>query len=206
MKRFEKEMVMNAVKDAFLTDSYDEYSIGNGWTVVRNDDIESWEDEGITILSDRKDVFNVVCSYCVENFCDSEEEWFFEKGKVIERLVDYVYEEQLSFIETYEHTAEKYSYTYLRHALKSGEMSKDDVVSAALNEIQNILTDWDFDEDCDYMYLEEDWWNEAVPALKGYFKVIKDDCDTTLPEWIRTDIEAIQDRWVNFGQELALEE
>lgn len=88
MVKFDKNLVLSAVKDAFLNGSYDEYSISDGWTLVRNDDVECWEDEGFSLLSDDDET---CYSYCVEAFC-TEEEWFFEKGKVLEKMVDYVYE------------------------------------------------------------------------------------------------------------------
>lgn len=190
MKKFDKNLVLSAVKDAFFTDSYDEYSIGHGWTMYRNDDVECWEDEGFTICEDDKDIF---CTYCIESFCKGEEEWFFNKGEVIERMVDYIYEEKLSFIEDYEFVAESYSPEELVYALKNDEMTKEEVVDAVLDEVSNILTDWS-----EGGYLEEDWWDVAVPVLKEYFNIANNECGTKLPYWIRRDIMNIQ---FNFSSE-----
>ena len=80
-----KTLLLSAVKDMWLNDSYDEYSIGDGYTAVRNEIVEDWEDEGFSIMKDGE----VLATYCVAGLAD-EEQYFFALGDVLSRMVELV--------------------------------------------------------------------------------------------------------------------
>ena len=179
-----KSMLFSAVKDMFLNDSYDEYSIGNGYTVVRNGDVEDWEDEGFTVKENGEEVTTASAGAMVAN----RDSFVFDLGGCLKFMVDSVAEE-IGY-EGYEHIADEYYAHDLLQAIDDDEVSEEEAVTIALDEIASILSEWDDDE-----YSKEDWEGVAMPALLEYMDVISDRCGMPLPTWIKDDILEIQKRW-----------
>lgn len=103
MRKIDREQLLSAVKDMFLTDSYDDYSVadefGGSPFIVTRIEGEDWRDEGFSVYDESEDDYFY---FQVEGIDETEEKWVFEKGKVIERLVDACLRDIFDWTETAE--------------------------------------------------------------------------------------------------------